>query len=126
MTTARTSVARYDPYDIEINADPYPAFRQPRDQAQMPMRVIGMLLGIPEQDQEAIRNHADASLRTEAGQPMKTSIEDVLSGAMFADYIEWRSQHPSDDLMTELLLAEFEDETGTTRRLTREEILTYV
>ena len=34
--------------------------------AQMPMRVIGMLLGIPEQDQEAIRDHADASLRTEA------------------------------------------------------------
>ena len=28
--------------------------------------------------------------------------------------------------MTELLNAEFEDETGTTRRLTREEILTYV
>ena len=28
--------------------------------AQMPMRVIGMLLGIPEQDQEAIRDHADA------------------------------------------------------------------
>ena len=36
--------------------------------AQMPMRVIGMLLGIPEQDQEAIRDHVDASLRTEAGQ----------------------------------------------------------
>ncbi len=35
--------------------------------AQMPMRVIGMLLGIPEQDQEAVRDHADASLRTEAG-----------------------------------------------------------
>ena len=35
--------------------------------AQMPMRVIGMLLGIPEQDQEAIREHVDASLRTEAG-----------------------------------------------------------
>ena len=27
--------------------------------AQMPMRVIGMLLGIPEQDQEAIRDRAD-------------------------------------------------------------------
>ena len=36
--------------------------------AQMPMRVIGMLLGIPEQDQEAIRDQVDASLRTEAGQ----------------------------------------------------------
>jgi cytochrome P450 len=94
--------------------------------AQMPMRVISMLLGIPEEDQEAIRDHANAALRTEAGEPMKTSTDDVLSGAIFADYIDWRAQHPSDDLMTELLHAEFVDETGTTRRLTREEILTYV
>ncbi len=94
--------------------------------AQMPMRVIGMLLGIPEQDQEAIRDHTDASLRTEAGEPMQTSLDDALSGSLFADYIEWRAEHPSDDLMTELLNAEFVDETGTTRRLTREEILTYV
>ena len=40
--------------------------------AQMPMRTIGMLLGIPEQDQEAIRDQVDANLRTEAGQPMQT------------------------------------------------------
>ena len=43
----------------------------------------------------------------------------------FAEYIDWRAEHPSDDLMTELLHAEFEDETGLTRRLTREEILAY-
>jgi cytochrome P450 len=42
---------------------------------------------------------------------------------MFADYIDWRAEHPSDDLMTEMLRVEFEDETGTTRRLTRDEIL---
>ena len=94
--------------------------------AQMPMRVIGMLLGIPEQDQEAIREHVDASLRTEAGEPMTSSVDAILSGEIFADYIDWRAEHPSDDLMTELLNAEFVDETGTTRRLTREEILTYV
>ena len=94
--------------------------------AQMPMRVIGMLLGIPEQDQEAIRDHVDASLRTKAGEPMRYSEDEFASGAMFADYIDWRAEHPSDDLMTELLNAEFVDETGTTRRLTREEILTYV
>ncbi len=41
--------------------------------AQMPMRVIGMLLGIPEQDQEAVRDKVDANLRTEAGQPMEVS-----------------------------------------------------
>jgi cytochrome P450 len=93
--------------------------------AQMPMRVIGMLLGIPEQDQEAIRDQADASLRTKPGQPQKFTA-DFASGEMFADYIEWRAEHPSDDLMTQLLQAEFEDETGTSRRLTRGEILTYV
>ena len=94
--------------------------------AQMPMRVIGMLLGIPEQDQVAIREHVDASLRTEAGKPMTSSVDAILSGEIFADYIDWRAAHPSDDLMTELLNAEFVDETGTTRRLTRAEILTYV
>jgi cytochrome P450 len=91
--------------------------------AQMPMRTIGMLLGIPEQDQESIRDRVDATLRTEAGKPMQRTD---LGGEMFAEYIDWRAAHPSDDLMTELLQAEFEDETGTVRRLTREEILTYV
>ena len=94
--------------------------------AQMPMRVIGMLLGIPEQDQEAIRHQVDASLRTEAGAPMEVSQDDFLSGEMFADYIDGRAEHPSDDLMTEMLNAEFEDETGAIRRLSREEILTYL
>src|SRR5262249_36487535 len=91
--------------------------------AQMPMRVIGMLLGIPEQDHEAVRESLDANLRSEAGKPMQRSD---FGGEMFAEYIDWRADHPSDDLMTELLHAEFEDETGTLRRLTREEILTYV
>jgi cytochrome P450 len=94
--------------------------------AQMPMRVIGMLLGIPEEDQEAIRDQSDASLRTEPGQPMRYSQERFATGEAFEDYIAWRADHPSDDLMTELLHAEFEDETGTTRRLARSEVLTYV
>jgi cytochrome P450 len=94
--------------------------------AQMPMRVIGMLLGIPEEDQETIRDQSDAALRTEPGQPMRYSQERFATGEAFADYIDWRAEHPSDDIMTELLHAEFTDETGTTRRLTRNELLTYV
>jgi cytochrome P450 len=93
--------------------------------AQMPMRVIGMLLGIPEQDQDAVREHADAQLQTREGEPMKYSDAAVLSGEIFAEYIDWRVDHPSNDLMTELLHAEFEDETGTTRRLSRGEVLTF-
>jgi len=45
---------------------------------------------------------------------------------MFETYIDWRAEHPSDDIMTELLNAEFVDETGTTRNLKRQELLTYL
>ena len=44
----------------------------------------------------------------------------------FEEYIEWRATHPSDDLMTDLLQAEFEDENGAVRRLSRQEVLGYV
>jgi cytochrome P450 len=93
--------------------------------AQMPMRVIGMLLGIPEQDQDSVREQADANLRTTPGQPMEYTGQ-LGNPETFGEYIDWRAEHPSDDLMTELIRAEFEDETGTKRRLTRAEILTYV
>jgi cytochrome P450 len=97
--------------------------------AQMPMRTIGMLLGIPEQDQEAIRDRIDHGLRlTESTMPdfetMFAAAETAGDG--FEEYIEWRATHPSDDLMTELLQAEFEDEDGTVRRLSRQEVLGYV
>ena len=93
--------------------------------AQMPMQVISMLLGIPEADQTAVRDRVDANLRTTPGEPMQVSAH-FADGDIFAEYIDWRAEHPSDDLMTDMLNAEFEDETGTTRRLTRDEILTYV
>ena len=49
-----------------------------------------------------------------------------ITGEVFEHYIDWRADHPSDDLMTQLLNAEFVDETGTTRTLTREEVLMIV
>jgi cytochrome P450 len=93
--------------------------------SQLPMRVIGMLLGIPEQDQEAVRHQTDAMLRTEVGKPLVVKQDRVADGDMFADYVEWRAENPSDDLMTTLLNAEFDDEHGVTRKLTRPEVLTY-
>jgi cytochrome P450 len=95
--------------------------------AQMPMRTIGYLLGIPESDQEAIRDRLNAGLRLAEGKPDdRYEKEGGLDGADFAAYVDWRADHPSDDLMTELITAEFEDETGAVRRLTRQEVLTYV
>jgi cytochrome P450 len=92
----------------------------------MPMRTIGMLLGIPEQDQVAIREHIDEGLRlTEAAPPDVSRLAED-SGSVFAEYVDWRADHPSDDLMTDLLQAEFDDVNGEHRRLTRTEVLNYI
>jgi cytochrome P450 len=94
--------------------------------SMMPMRVIGMLLGIPEEQQVGFRDKQDANLRTRPGTPMKVAKPDAIAdGRMFADYVDWRSKNPSDDLMTALLNVEFEDEHGVLRKLTRTEVLHY-
>jgi cytochrome P450 len=93
--------------------------------AQMPIRVIGMLLGIPEKDHASVRDRVDASLRTEAGKPMDYVVAN-MSGEGFEDYIDWRMKNPSDDVMTELLTTPFKDEKGEMRCATREEVLTMV
>ncbi|UBV13909.1 cytochrome P450 [Mycolicibacterium fortuitum] len=94
--------------------------------AIMPMRVISALLGIPEGDQEMIRDHGNDQLRTEAGKPMKAAKEGLVDGSIFETYIDWRKDNPSDDIMTDLLNVEFTDEHGVTRQLTREELLIYI
>jgi cytochrome P450 len=99
--------------------------------AQMPMRTIGMLLGIPEQDQEALRDSIDERLRLASGEmpdanEVSASVSRVARESSFSEYIDWRAKHPSDDLMSELLQAEFEDQNRTRRRLTRDEVLSYV
>ena len=94
--------------------------------AIMPMKVISALLGIPEGDQEMIRDHANAQMRTEAGKPMSAAQDGLVDGSIFEAYIDWRRDNPSDDIMTELLNVEFTDWEGVTRTLTREELLIYI
>jgi cytochrome P450 len=89
---------------------------------EVPMRVMGLLLGIPESDQPILRDHFLETMHRPKGAEADRTF---VSGA-FAAYLDYREDHPSDDLMTRLLLTEFEDETGSTRRLTREELVTYL
>jgi cytochrome P450 len=63
---------------------------------------------------------------SEQGKPKDFSQEGQFDGEIFADYVDWRHDHPSDDLMTRLIVTEFEDEHGVTRRLSREEVMIYV
>jgi len=91
--------------------------------SQMPMRVIGMLLGIPEEDQAELRDAIDAGLSLAEG---GTDESPVDHSARFAKYIDWRRTHPSDDLMTELMKARFVDAHGEERTLSDDELLGYI
>jgi cytochrome P450 len=93
--------------------------------ALLPMRTIGYLLGIPESAQEGLRDNTDRILTLEDGELTEFAPDAFQhTNDLIADYIDWRVEHPSDDLMTALLNAEIEED-GTRRRLTRTEVLTY-
>ena len=95
--------------------------------AVMPLRVVGMLFGIPEDYQRRVQEDGDRHIRTERGRPMTDNLDGVITdGQVFADFIDWRVTHPADDLTTELLEAEFDDETGVHRRLRRDELLMFM
>ena len=93
----------------------------------VPMRAIGYLLGIPEGDQAAIRAGTDGLIELTDGTKLEELPANFVdeSYQMLTDYIDWRVDHPSDDLMTQLLNAEVEETDGTRRRLTRDEVLNY-
>ena len=95
--------------------------------AMMPMRTIGYLLGIPEQDQAKIRDRGGSYIElSDERDPAEVNaklFEDSI--VVFAEYIEWRADHPSDDLMTDLLRAEINEPDGTRRPLSRTEVLAY-
>jgi len=98
--------------------------------AVMPARVIGMLMGLPDEDALDVRRRSGAGTRrvpagggyggAQEGEMFATAFERQIS-----EFLDWRAEHPADDIMSELLTVEFEDETGTRRRLTRQEVGAY-
>ncbi len=95
--------------------------------AVMPLRVVSELFGIPQDYQNRVTEDGDKYVRTEPGAQMTDNPDGpITDGQLFAEFIDWRADHPADDLTTELLNAEFTDETGTTRKLRREELLMFM
>ena len=86
--------------------------------------VISALLGAPEEDEVQLREWTDATLHIEPGEMMG----DYASGVFreIHDYwqahIDERRRSPRDDIMSELMTAELEEEDGSTRYITDDEI----
>jgi len=94
--------------------------------AAMPMRVIGMLVGMPDSLQRSVRSVANRRLRNKPGEPLPVSKDNYFNGNMFRDYVAWRKDNPSDDLVTELLNVEFTDVDGSERKLSTDELLVFL
>lgn len=94
---------------------------------QIPIKVIGMLLGLPKADQAELHAVFHQSLHADTTGPDKEALDGIVASAeWFNRYLDEREKSPTDDVMTQLLHMEFTDETGETRRLRRDEILTYL
>ena len=96
--------------------------------AQLPSMVISELLGVPADQREEVRHAIDDTFHIEPGVGM---VNDFALEARIRLWghlnaiIEDRRANPRDDMITDLIRAEV-DEDGTTRRLTDEETNAFV
>jgi cytochrome P450 len=93
----------------------------------LPIQVIGMLLGLPAEDYASLR----ATFHESQNEATADKERDAFAGlveaaAWFAEYLDERAARPRDDLMTQLLNTEFTDDRGETRKLRRDELLTFL
>jgi cytochrome P450 len=91
----------------------------------VPMRVFGMLLGIPEEDQQRVFEHVEEGMNTKPGEN-NTYDDGFPSGEFYAEWVDERAAEPRDDIITRLITTEFVDEEGVRRTLRRDEVLTYL
>ena len=96
--------------------------------ARLPALVIASLLGVPIEDQNQVRGWIDQVFHIEPGVGM---INDVSFGAQIELHgyltaqMEARTEHPVDDMLTDLVQAEITDDHGVTRHLTVGESATF-
>ena len=96
--------------------------------AQLPSRVISMLVGVPPEDREAQRHNIDQVFHIEPGVGM---INDISFGAQIALFeylsglVESRRKEPQDDLISDLVAAEITEPDGRVRHLDTREVSSF-
>jgi cytochrome P450 len=91
--------------------------------ADLPMGVIGMLLGIPDQFMVQLRDRAETGMRKAA---LGERSQQFGASSQLVEYVHWRLRHPGKDIITQLSRAVFIDERGVERTLTEDELINYV
>jgi cytochrome P450 len=111
-------------YLDELSADGFDFVRDYG--AKLPMMVIGMLLGVPEQDREYVRSLADQLVHRDEGETdyNVTGQRGMLD--YFADLVAERRKHPTEDLISDLTHADVKSKDGTVRQMDNDELLRYI
>ncbi len=94
--------------------------------ARIPMMVIGMLLGVPEEDRERLRELADQTVHRDEGETEHNIDAQMEMLDYFRDYVAGRRAEPMDDLMSDLVHAVVETADGGTRHMEDLELLQYM
>jgi cytochrome P450 len=88
--------------------------------AVVPGEVIATLLGVPEDDRVEVRRWIDGSFHLEPDVGMANPVAAESWGRLndyLTEQLRDRQVHPRDDMLSDLLVAEYVDEEGVTRRL---------
>lgn len=93
---------------------------------QVPMRVIGSLIGVPPDDLHHVESLFSEFAKMQADDQGFDFSKLLAITDYFRAMAEDRQSHPRDDMMTDLVQAEVPDEHGERHRLTFEEIGEFV
>jgi cytochrome P450 len=96
--------------------------------ALFPVEIISSMLGVPEGERQQIRLWTDGFLHREPNNPFATESGVAASMAMgeyFLELAKEKRRRPDDLIISRLVTATYEDETGVTHRLTDEDIGTF-
>ena len=92
--------------------------------ARLPVIVVSALLGAPEEDEAQLREWSDESLHIEPGEMLGRHANELRLNVReyWQDQIDQRRAQPRDDIMSDLINAELEEEDGSSRHLSDEEL----
>jgi cytochrome P450 len=93
--------------------------------SSMPMDVISTMLGVPPEDRDRIRHLTNAGMHREGGLDVPASAQQAQAdvAAYFVEFIKDRQARPGDDLLSDLIAAEFRREDGELTKLDFPELL---
>lgn len=94
--------------------------------AELPVRVIGLLIGVPASEQGILHEMSSVCMRRKPGQLTFDQDARQAMRELFAGIIRKRSTAPADDLTSRLLASTLTEDDGAQRRLSDEELLEFL